>query len=99
MGCKMSDWCNTDLLIPLFPPSKAWSVVVSEAQEVVVGHEALYRISHHIYVHWLTLHTVSKRKQKPDVISVYYKHGGGVPQGSTLGNSSFNINMLPLAQL
>ena len=61
-----SDWWAPikDLFVALFPSSKTRSVVVSEAQEVVVGHQALYGVPHNIYVHRLALHPVSKNKQK-----------------------------------
>lgn len=58
---------NKDLFVALFSSAEAGSVVVSIAQEVVVRHQPLYGVSHHIYIQWFTLHTISTQKQKADI--------------------------------
>lgn len=50
---------SENLLVSLFPSPQAWSVVISEAQEVVIRHQTLNGVTHHIYIHWLVLHPIS----------------------------------------
>ena len=55
---------NKNLFVSLLSSSKARSVVVSKTQEVVIGHQALDRVSHHIYVQGLLLRAISTQKEK-----------------------------------
>lgn len=51
--------CSKNLLVPLFPSSQTWSVVISEAQEVVVWDQTLNGVTHHVYINWFDLCPIS----------------------------------------
>lgn len=54
---------RTHLFVSLFPAAQSWPVVVPKAEEVVVGHQALDGVPHHVDVHGLLGNTVPEHTQ------------------------------------
>lgn len=50
--------------VPLLSPPQAGPVVISEAQEVVIGHQALNGVTHYVNVDRLCSHTKSAAQNK-----------------------------------
>lgn len=82
---------SQDLLVSLFASPQAWSVVISEAQEVVIRHQTLNRVTHHIYIHRLLLHPISLKKWRNRLLNASFETNyvlthGALPLGKT-GNA------------